>query len=306
MSQCWVIGWPLQIFLSLPKALLCNPRWSYVSTFISWLNRLLVAMHLPGGRWFAFQFFWNVMDFWQECTKMSWSEPNYNDLSFAELRLENLVPEMKMRQWQWKFMNQCLSLNGQGVDDDERDWSLSVPLGIFLSQCVSISGQCCCSSSWWWWRWWWWWWCWRKITWEHTILFSGNIKYRSQTIQKHLSFLIWNYLDCDSCDWRDTLAGLKRNLKNCWKYRWPRLKLKYCSAHGVNLRPERAVHESWVHRQSTLHHPQLPSPPWFSVLVYIFLSCHVTILSSSSDSISRYKEGVRLLDSGSGRSPSQW
>ena len=171
MSQCWVIGWPLQIFLSLPKALLCNPRWSYVSTFISWLNRLLVAMHLPGGRWFAF--FWNVMDFWQECTKMSWSDPNYNDLSFAALRLENLVPEMKMRQWQWKFMNQCLSLNGQGVDDDERDWSLSVPLGIFLSQCVSISGQC--SSSWWWWRWWWWWWCWRKITWEHTPSYSQEI-----------------------------------------------------------------------------------------------------------------------------------
>ena len=235
-------------------------------------------MHLPGGRWFAF--FWNVMDFWQECTKMSWSDPNYNDLSFAALRLENLVPEMKMRQQQWKFMNQCLSLNGQGVDDDERDWSLSVPLGIFLSQCVSISGQC--SSSWWWWRWWWWWWCWRKITWEHTILFSGNIKYRSQTIQKHLSFLIWNYLDCDSCDWRDTLAGLKRNLKNCWKYRWPRLKLKYCSAHGVNLRAERAVHESWVHRQSTLHHPQLPSPPWFSVLVHIISFCLVIINDSSS------------------------
>ena len=116
----------------------------------------------------------------------------------------------------------------------------------------------------------------------HTILFSGNIKYRSQTIQKHLSFLIWNYLDCDSCDWRDTLAGLKRNLKNCWKYRWPRLKLKYCSPHGVNLRPERAVHESWVHRQSTLHHPQLPSPPWFSVLVHIISFCLVIINDSSS------------------------
>ena len=116
----------------------------------------------------------------------------------------------------------------------------------------------------------------------HTILFSGNIKYRSQTIQKHLSFLIWNYLDCDSCDWRDTLAGLKRNLKNCWKYRWPRLYWRYCSAHGVDLRAEWAVHESWVHRQSTLHHPQLPSPPRFSILGYISLSCHHHLIMLSS------------------------